>query len=295
MAKVALETLNKVDAAAFVQAIGEVFEHSPWVAERAAAHRPFSTVEALHGAMFAEVARAPFEAKREFVACHPELSGEAMQSGRMTADSVSEQQSAGLDRMAAADLERFGQLNAQYRCRFGFPFVLCVRRHTRASILAEFARRVAADPESEFEAALREIFYITRLRVTERVDGPGLPKVHGHLSTHVLDTQAGRPAAGVRIELRDLSDGEPGMVLKVGITNADGRTEEALIGDQPLRIGTYQLTFFLADYFRSHGVPLATPPFLHAVPLRFAIAEPEGDYHVPLLCTPWSYSTYRGS
>jgi len=84
-------------------------------------------------------------------------------------------------------------------------------------------------------------------------------------------------------------------VMKQEITNADGRTDRALIGGQPLRIGRYELTFHLAEYYRGCGVPLSTPAFLDEVPLRFAISEPEGNYHVPLLATPWSYSTYRGS
>jgi len=295
MTRVLLDDLNKADAATFVRAIGDVFEHSPWVAERAAARRPIGTVEGLHAAMFGEVAAASAETKRGFVSGHPELAGKAAHSGDMTADSISEQGSAGLDRMPAGDLARFNRLNAAYRVRFGFPFVICVRRHTRASILAEFERRSAADPERELETALREIFFITRLRLDARVDGPGRPHVNGRLSTHVLDTLAGRPAAGIRVELRDISDGLPGALMKVETTNTDGRSDEPLIGNQPLRIGHYELTFHVADYYRRHGVALAAPPFLDQVPLRFAIAEPEGDYHVPLLCTPWSYSTYRGS
>jgi 2-oxo-4-hydroxy-4-carboxy-5-ureidoimidazoline decarboxylase len=294
MSKTPLDNLNRAETMMFVRSLGEVFEHSPWVAQRAAALRPFATVEALHAAMFQQVAALSLEGKRDFLRGHPELGG-ATACGGMTIDSRAEQTSAGLDRMAAADTGRLDQLNATYRSRFGFPFILCVRRHSRASILAELERRIAQDVDTELETALREIFYITRLRIVARVDGPGIPHVHGHLSTHVLDTLAGRPAAGVRIELRDMSDGQPGTLLKVETTNADGRTEAPLISGEPLRIGTYELTFHLAEYYRSRGVHLATPPFLDRVPLRFAIAEPEGDYHVPLLCTPWSYSTYRGS
>ena len=79
------------------------------------------------------------------------------------------------------------------------------------------------------------------------------------------------------------------------ITNADGRTDQPLIGGRPLPIGRYELRFAVGDHFRSRGVEAGDPPFLDIVPLRFSIAEPEGHYHVPLLCTPWSYSTYRGS
>jgi 2-oxo-4-hydroxy-4-carboxy-5-ureidoimidazoline decarboxylase len=295
MTTVSLDTLNSCDPAAFVRALGDVFEHSPWVAERAAAKRPFQTVEALHAAMFDEIASAPALAKREFVSRHPELAGKAASTADMAPDSISEQGSAGLDRLSPDALAHFTRLNEIYQARFGFPFVICVRRHTRASILAEFERRAGNDPADELETALREIYYITRLRLDGRVGGPGKPQVHGHLSTHVLDTAAGRPAAGVGVELRDISDGLPGTLIKSEMTDADGRTETPLIGGQPLRIGRYELTFHVAAYFRARGVKLADPPFLDQIPLQFAIAEPEGDYHVPLLVTPWSYSTYRGS
>ena len=79
------------------------------------------------------------------------------------------------------------------------------------------------------------------------------------------------------------------------ITNADGRTDQPLIGGRPLPIGRYELRFAVGDHFRRRGIDGGDPPFLDIVPLRFSIAEPEGHYHVPLLCTPWSYSTYRGS
>jgi len=119
--------------------------------------------------------------------------------------------------------------------------------------------------------------------------------VHGRLSTHVLDTQAGRPAAGVTIELLELSaNGEQRMIARA-TTNRDGRTDEPLIGGRPLPIGRYELRFHVADYFAGVGGRQDEPPFLDVVPVRFAVAEAEGHYHVPLLLTPWSYCTYRGS
>jgi hydroxyisourate hydrolase len=111
----------------------------------------------------------------------------------------------------------------------------------------------------------------------------------------VLDTAHGRPAAGVGIELVRL-DGDDRTPLKTVATNADGRTDAPLIGGEPLRIGTYELTFHIGAYFAAQTpAAVADPPFLDVVPIRFAIAEPEGHYHVPLLATPWSYTTYRGS
>lgn len=116
----------------------------------------------------------------------------------------------------------------------------------------------------------------------------------GRLSTHVLDTVNGGPAAGVEIELQRLDGSEWTSLLRVR-TNKDGRTDEPVLSGAPFKAGTYMLTFHVGAYFKSRGTPAADPPFLDAVPVRFTIAEPDGHYHVPLLVSPWSYSTYRGS
>jgi 2-oxo-4-hydroxy-4-carboxy-5-ureidoimidazoline decarboxylase len=126
------------------------------------------------------------------------------------------------------------------------------------------------------------------------VDGPGKPKTEGRLSTHVLDTLSGQPAAGVRIALYEVGASARGLLVET-TTNTDGRTDAPLMAHAPLRIGTYELQFHAADYFKARDTALAEPPFLDVVPLRFCIADAEGHYHVPLLMTPWSYSTYRGS
>lgn len=114
------------------------------------------------------------------------------------------------------------------------------------------------------------------------------------LSTHVLDTMHGRPAAGVTIELYAL-DGAARSLVKSVVTNADGRTDAPLLTGEAYRPGQYELVFHVGDYFRGCGVTLPAPAFLDIVPLRFGIAETDGHYHVPLLASPWSYSTYRGS
>jgi 5-hydroxyisourate hydrolase len=111
----------------------------------------------------------------------------------------------------------------------------------------------------------------------------------GRLTTHVLDTSAGKPAAGVRVVLR--RDGE---VVAEGATNADGRMDKPLLDGDAFKRGRYELTFHVGDYFCARGTPLADPPFLDLIPLRFAIAE-DAHYHVPLLVSPYGYSTYRGS
>jgi 5-hydroxyisourate hydrolase len=111
------------------------------------------------------------------------------------------------------------------------------------------------------------------------------------LTTHVLDTAHGRPAAGLRVVLTRLADG---AVLADRVTNSDGRVDDPLLDGPEARPGPYELAFHVAGYFREQGAPLAEPPFLDVVPIRFAMAQ-DAHYHVPLLVSPWAYSTYRGS
>jgi 2-oxo-4-hydroxy-4-carboxy-5-ureidoimidazoline decarboxylase len=289
-----LDALNSTGPADFVEALGDIFECAPWVAEQSFARRPFRTVTALYEGMVCAVAEASAEARLALILGHPELGGKVAQAGAMAAASRQEQGALGLDRLSEAEFTRFEAMNAAYRARFGFPFSICVRRHTRDSILAEFERRLSQSRETELATALREIGYITRLRLAERVDGPSKPKTDGRLSTHVLDLVAGRPAAGVALVLREIG-GSATSVLRETVTNADGRTDEPLAGGAPLRMGRYEIAFHIGAYFAAQGTSVAAPPFLDIVPIRFAIAEPEGHYHVPLLASPWSYSTYRGS
>jgi 2-oxo-4-hydroxy-4-carboxy-5-ureidoimidazoline decarboxylase len=288
-----LERLNAMPARDFAAALGDVFEHADWVAEAAAQARPYPTVAALHEGMLRAVQEAPADRQLAFLRGHPEL-GSKVARADLTADSRSEQGSLGLDRLGEDEFARFSRLNAAYRDKFGFPFIICVRRHTRDSILDQFERRLANDADAERRAALAEIGHITRLRLVAKADGPGMPKTEGRLSTHVLDNVTGKPAPGVKIALYEIGASARGLLVET-TTNADGRTDAPLIGGSPLRIGTYELQFHVGDYFAETGAKTADPPFLAIVPIRFSIAEPEGHYHVPLLVTPWSYSTYRGS
>jgi 5-hydroxyisourate hydrolase len=116
----------------------------------------------------------------------------------------------------------------------------------------------------------------------------------GKLTTHVLDTAQGRPAAGMAFALYRI-EGEQRRLLKQGTTNADGRADAPLLADADLSRGEYELVFGVAAYFQAQGIATGEPAFLSSVPLRFGIAAPEQHYHVPLLVSPWSYSTYRGS
>jgi len=290
-----LDSLNAASEPDFVAALGDIFEHAPWVAQAAALQRPFASLKVLHDAMLAAVRGADEKQRLTFLRGHPDLAGKAARAGAMTAASTAEQLSFGVDRMSELEFAEFNLLNDAYKKKFGIPFIICVRRHTRDSILCQFERRLQHDVPTEHAAAVTEIGRISALRLDGTVSAPERLKVHGRLSTHVLDTQAGRPAPGLRIELHTLSRaGESALVVET-VTNADGRTDKPLIGERPVPIGTYELRFHVGVYFAQKSVPLADPPFLDIVPLRFAVAEPEGHYHVPLLMTPWSYSTYRGS
>jgi 5-hydroxyisourate hydrolase len=121
-------------------------------------------------------------------------------------------------------------------------------------------------------------------------------KQMGHLSTHVLDTMNGCPAAGMRVTLEAIDAGGAARTIKTLTLNSDGRNDGGpLLGADTMAAGRYRLTFAVAAYFREKGVSLPEPAFLDVVPLEFGIADAAGHYHVPLLVSPWSYSTYRGS
>lgn len=292
--RVSLEALNKADRPEFVRLLDGVFEHASWVAEAAFAARPYRTVAALHDALMAAVRAAPRGEQIVFIQAHPDLAGKAARAGTVAPASATEQASLGLDRLSDDDFARFEKLNAAYRQKFGFPFVICVRRQTRDAILDAFEGRFSNDAEAELAAALDEIGYITRLRIVDRMEGAGAPAVTGRLSTHVLDSYHGRPAVGVTLELFEVGKSERARLARA-TTNQDGRIDHPLMASEPLRVGTYELQFHIGDYFKSCGVVLPAKPFLDVVPIRFGISEPEGHYHVPLVTTPWSYSTYRGS
>ena len=294
MTKLALDMLNKVAAKEFVAALGDVFEHSPWVAERIATKRPFASVRALLDAMTEAIRAASKEEQKALLRAHPDLAGKAACAGKLTKDSTAEQVSAGLDQLSEREFESFQGFNTNYQKKHGIPFIVCVRRHTKDSILQQFAKRLDSSAAQEFETALSEVFRIAALRLDQKIESADLG-LNGRLSTHVLDNHAGRPAQGLWLALRELSGhDEPRLIARIQ-TNADGRTDVPLISGRPVPIGQYEILFAVADYYRDRNVPLAEPPFLDVVPIRFSIAEPEGHYHVPLLVTPWSYGTYRGS
>jgi 2-oxo-4-hydroxy-4-carboxy-5-ureidoimidazoline decarboxylase len=157
--------LNRITPSAFATALGAIFEHSPWVAERASTARPFGSIAALHATMLDVVDSAPEEKRLALIRAHPELAGKAAIRGELTADSTMEQSGAGLSQCTAEQLARLTALNAAYNAKFGFPFILAVRGYDRAGILHEFERRIQRDRDTEFDEALQQIGKITRFRL----------------------------------------------------------------------------------------------------------------------------------
>ncbi|MET0721852.1 MAG: 2-oxo-4-hydroxy-4-carboxy-5-ureidoimidazoline decarboxylase [Tardiphaga sp.] len=290
-----LAELNTCSKADFVAALANIFEYSPWIAEQAAEARPFAGVTQLFDAMRQVVEQAAPGRRLALIKAHPDLADKTKQGDELTAESNAEQNSVGLDRLSEAEYAAFDRANNAYREKFGFPYIVCVRRHTKDSILRDFAKRLPSDATTEVATSIAEICKIAALRTDLLVSGEHPLKVHGRLSTHVLDTHSGKPAAGIAVELTELSDLGASRVIARAVTNHDGRTDAPLIGGRPVPIGRYELTFSTGRYFAEKNVPLSDPPFLDVIPLRFSVSDPEGHLHVPLLVTPWSYGTYRGS
>jgi 2-oxo-4-hydroxy-4-carboxy-5-ureidoimidazoline decarboxylase len=290
-----LSDLNACDKDDFVAALANIFEYSPWIAEQVAAERPFAGVISLFDAMKVAVDHAPRELRLALIKAHPDLADKTQRDAGLTAESSAEQNSVGLDRLSNAEYEAFERVNNAYRAKFGFPYIVCVRRHTKDSILRDFERRLPNDANTEMQKSIEEICRIAALRIDQLVTSDDRLQVHGRLSTHVLDTHGGRPAEGIAVELVELSNLGASRVVTRAITNSDGRTDQPLIHGRPLPIGRYELTLSVGSYFVGRQVAISDPPFLDQIPLRFSVSDPEGHLHVPLLVTPWSYATYRGS
>jgi OHCU decarboxylase len=158
-----LSELNAHDRRGFVDAIGWVFEHSPWVAERAWAQRPFESLAALHEAMTSQVASATLDEQLALLRAHPDLASRA----NMSDASVAEQTGAGLDSLTGRELDRLRELNAAYRDKFGFPFLYAVKGSTKQDILNALEKRLLAARDAELGEALRQVYRIARFRLDE--------------------------------------------------------------------------------------------------------------------------------
>jgi len=167
-----LDTLNAAARDAFVEKLGSVFEHSPWVAEAVVERRPFASVDALHEAMCAAVREAGSDAQLTLIRAHPELAGRAAIRGELTAASQQEQRGAGLDQCSAEEFARLHALNDAYRQRFGFPFIIAVRGHDRHSIMQAMQLRLGNERDAEIAEAMRQIERIAALRLADMLTDP---------------------------------------------------------------------------------------------------------------------------
>jgi 2-oxo-4-hydroxy-4-carboxy-5-ureidoimidazoline decarboxylase len=158
-----IHKLNLLERAPFVESLGWVFEQSPWVAERAWQARPFATVEALHAAMIGEVERASPAERLALLQAHPDLGARA----RLSAASSEEQAGAGLDSLTQGEFEQLLRMNAAYRARFGFPFLLAVKGSTKHDVLRALEARMESSPEEEYRQALGQVYRIARFRLED--------------------------------------------------------------------------------------------------------------------------------
>jgi 2-oxo-4-hydroxy-4-carboxy-5-ureidoimidazoline decarboxylase len=160
-----MSAVNAMDRPAFVQKFGGIFEKSPWVADKAWEKRPFASIDAMHAAMVNVVKEAPLPSQLALLQSHPDLAGKEAQAGAMTASSVSEQASAGLNALTKAEMTQISDYNAAYKQKFGFPFIIAVRMHTKEGIFFDFSRRLQNDTQTEYANDLQNVYAITRLRL----------------------------------------------------------------------------------------------------------------------------------
>ncbi len=165
------EDLSRLDRDAFQAALEGIYEHSPWVAERAWERRPFADREALGRALVAVLGEAAHAEQLALIRAHPELAGKAAVRVELTLESTREQAGAGLDQCTPEEFARLQRLNAAYRHKFGFPFVVAVRGLSRQAIIDTCERRLGGTPEEEFSESLRQITRIAALRLEERFGG----------------------------------------------------------------------------------------------------------------------------
>jgi 2-oxo-4-hydroxy-4-carboxy-5-ureidoimidazoline decarboxylase len=167
-----MDSVNSFDQRQFAEALGSLFEGSPWIAEEAWHARPFADITGLHSALCRVMYNAPTERKLSLIRAHPDLVGKAALAGTLTPESTREQASAGLDNLTQDEVATFTRLNNAYHDRFGFPFVICARENEKESILAGFDARLHNSPEVEIQTALDEIAKIARLRLSDAVLTP---------------------------------------------------------------------------------------------------------------------------
>ena len=301
-----------------------IYEHSAWVAEELSKCdlTQYTTVTKLAEAMKAIVEGSSYDQKLELLRAHPDLCEKVGRLEALTMESQEEQSRSGLQSLTEEELTSFNHMNEAYRTKCGFPFILAVRNASKQTVLAALEGRLQNSVETEFTIAMQQVHKIAWMRLLTKLS---TDDANGFLTCHVLDTANGIPAQKMRITLTRLSPPETAGVIGEFVTNDDGRLEggPALKGGKEFTVGVYEWTFYVGDvslfrlaylnhhwinahksiplshlllqYFASKGTFTSGQPFIDVVPLRFGIDNPDDHYHVPLLVSPWSFSTYRGS
>ncbi|KAL7526463.1 hypothetical protein ACHAXR_001502 [Thalassiosira sp. AJA248-18] len=334
MAKVKLNLLLSLPPADFHAHIGGIYENTPWVVEKfyndnlsptldpsivASTKDRISNVKILFDEIKQYVKEGGREAQLELLRSHPDLclklgppsekSSDAdnksnSSSEEITQESRQEQGRAGLSTLTAEERTKFHEFNNQYKARFQFPFILAVRNASKYTVLSALEGRVNSSIEEEIACALSQVDKIAWMRLLTKVDYAEGSNGHGgFLTCHVLDTANGSPASGMRIELYRYEDDpekngitQHRILLKSFVTNSDGRLGGPALSGTDFYEGQYEWIFYVGDYFAKYSLSrISGTAFLDVVPLRFGLGDPTEHYHVPLLVSPWSYSTYRGS
>lgn len=284
-----LDRLNQLPADEAHRALSACCGATRWV-EGMVNRRPFRDLADLFESAEAIWAALTPEDWREAFTHHPrigDLDALRKRFGGKQGWAGSEQSGA----LAASEelLSALSEGNRVYEERFGHIFIVCATGKTAAEMLMLLEERLLNDPATELSVAASEQARITRLRLEKLVDMS--TRHHSAITTHVLDTSRGRPAEGVPLALDHL-DAEVGWKkLANAMTDADGRVKHLLPPDHSLASGAYRLIFDVATYYRRHGGECFYP----SVPIHFEVKDTGQHYHVPLLLSPFGYSTYRGS
>ncbi|KAL7550427.1 hypothetical protein ACHAWF_013659, partial [Thalassiosira exigua] len=330
MAKIKINLLLSLSADDFLSHIGGIYEKTPWVVSQfydenlspaldaaavAAAKERITDVKILFDEIKRYVRAGGREKQLALLKSHPDLclkldppskrSDGTTGGGIITQESRQEQGRAGLSTLTPEERTKFRELNDRYKDKFRFPFILAVRNASKHTVLSALEGRVNSSPEEELGCALSQVDKIAWMRLLTKVDCvEGADGHGGFLTCHVLDTADGVPASGMRVELYRYEDGperdgirtQQRILLKSFVTNSDGRLDGPALKGAEFREGSYEWAFYAGDYFAKHTLSrISGTPFLDVVPLRFGLDDPTEHYHVPLLVSPWSYSTYRGS
>ena len=282
-----LDAFNALPEPAAAEALAACCAAGRWVT-RLVAGRPYPSAAALHDAAAAEFAELDWPDVLEALDAHPRIGQRVGGGSREAAWSRGEQ--AGAARAGETVLGELAEANAAYEARFGFVFLIRASGRSAEEMLAACQERLGHDEPTERPVVRGELAQIVRLRLDKMLDEAGsLESMMPTLSTHVLDTSLGRPAEGVRVHLYRVADGE---LLAKRLTDADGRITGLQLPTKSDEYEEFRLVFATADYFRRQGVA----EFFYAeAAISFRVGGGLGHYHVPLLLSPFGYSTYRGS